>query len=52
MVLVRICLWPMTGVLPAAEVILLSSWISNLFRISNFGFRMSDFLIGCGQRPR
>ncbi len=25
--------------------------ISNLFEISNFEFRISDFLIGCGRRP-
>ncbi len=42
MLLVRICLWPRTVVWLAAEVSVLRFWISNLFRISTFGFGILD----------
>ncbi len=39
--LVRICLWPMTVVLPAAEVLDFEIWVLDLFRFSILGFRIS-----------
>ncbi len=50
MLLVRICGGPPAAVLPAAEVLDFEFWISNLFEISNLGFRISRF--GCGRSPR
>ncbi len=41
MLLVRIGWWPVTAVLPAAEVSVLEFWISNLFGFSRLGFRIS-----------
>ncbi len=38
---VRVCWWPGTVVLPAAEVLDFEFWILDLFRISNLGFRIS-----------
>ncbi len=47
--MVRICGWPMTVVLPAAEVLDFEFWISNLFGISILGFRISDLVVAAGR---
>ena len=45
---VRIVLWRVTVVLPAAEVLDFEFWISSLFRFSILGFRISR-LVAAGR---